>query len=52
MKSHLPTHLQMVPQDFLFAEGKSDSSEIQGNLPCHCESQVEKRILNLGHTPH
>ena len=52
MKSHLPPPLKIVAQDFLFVGEKSDLSEIQGNLPCLCESQVEKSILSLGHTPH
>lgn len=52
MKSHLPPPLEVVAQDFLFVGEKSDLSEIRGNLPCLCESQVEKSILSHGHTPH
>ena len=52
MKSRLPPPLKIVAQDFLFVGEKSDLSENQGNLPRLCESQVEKSILSLGHTPH
>lgn len=50
MKSHGPSH-DTVPQDFLLAEEKSGLSEIQGDLPCLWESQVEKQLLCLGHNP-